>query len=267
MSEIATTVVLTYRDMSTRGERAVGVGPGAKRRGPQVVHLPSWSQLRIATKQRTPAGRGGDFYEIVQHRSGHVSAVMADVAGNGPSAAGPVSELRWVIRQRLARGDAPAAVLTALNESLIQQKTHDRFVTAICLRFDPQIRRVDVASAGHLGPFIKRGGVAEELAMSVGLALGILPAQIYQETTVELESEDALVMVTDGITDRLGTPANPLGQEGLVARLARARSGAEAICGALLGNDAPLGLDATVIVMQLPRRHRRSTPVPARSAG
>src|SRR5689334_13580285 len=119
MSEIATTVVLTYRDMSTRAERAVGViGAGAKRRGPQVVHLPSWSQLRIATKQRAAAGRGGDFYEIVQHRSGHVSAVMADVAGNGPSAAGPVSELRWVIRQRLARGDAPAAVLTALNDSL-----------------------------------------------------------------------------------------------------------------------------------------------------
>ncbi len=239
----------------------------SNRRGPQLVHLPSWSQLRIATKQRTPAGKGGDFYEIIQHRSGHVSAVMADVAGNGPSAAAPVSELRWVIRQRLARGDAPAAVLTALNDSLVHQKAHDRFVTAICLRFDPQSRCADVASAGHLGPFIKRarGGV-EELPIAIGLALGILPAQIYQETAVELDSEDALVLVTDGITDRLGTPANPLGQQGLSERLARARLGAESICGALLGNDAPAALDATVIVLQVPPRHRRSTPV-ARSAG
>jgi len=232
------------------------------------VHLPSWSQLRIATKQRAPAGRGGDFYEIVQHRTGHVSAVMADVAGNGPSAAAPVSALRWVIRQGLARGDAPAAVLAALNESLVHQKTHDRFVTALCLRFDPQARRADIASAGHLGPFIKRarGGV-EELPMGIGLALGILPAQIYQETAVELEAEDALVMVTDGITDRLGTPANPLGQLGLVERLARARLGAESICSALLGNDASPAADATVIVMQVPPRHRRATPISTRSAG
>src|SRR4029079_9666946 len=144
--------------MRTSAERAEGMGP---RRGPQLVHLPSWSQLRIATKQRAPAGRGGDFYEIVQHRSGHVSAVMGDVAGNGPSAAGPVSALRWVIRQGLARGDAPAAVLTALNDSLVAQKAHASFVTALCLRFDPLSHQVAVASAGHLGPFIKRarGGV------------------------------------------------------------------------------------------------------------
>src|SRR3954463_10149520 len=99
--------------MRTRAERTgAEVIPG-RRRGPHFVHLPTWSQLRIATKQRAPAGRGGDFYEIVQHRTGEVSAVMADVAGNGPSAAGPVAALRWVIRQGLARGDAPAALLAA----------------------------------------------------------------------------------------------------------------------------------------------------------
>jgi serine phosphatase RsbU (regulator of sigma subunit) len=254
--------------MRTRAERT---GPGtAERRGPRFVHLPTWSQLRIATKQRAPAGRGGDFYEIVQHRSGDVSAVMADVAGNGPSAAAPVSELRWVIRQGLARGDAPAALLAALNESLVAQKAHERFVTAVCVRFDLLSHRVVVASAGHLGPFVKRarGGV-EELPVAAGLALGILPGQAYQESTMELQAEDALVMVTDGITDRLRTPSNPLGQEGLVARLSQARLGAESICGALLGNDASPAEDATVIVMQIPPRHRRATPVssPNRSAG
>jgi phosphoserine phosphatase RsbU/P len=193
---------------------------------------------------------------------------MADVAGNGPSASGPVAALRWVIRQGLARGDQPAAVLTALNDSLVEQKTHDRFVTAICLRFDPLSHRVVIASAGHLGPFVKRArGAVEELPIAVGLALGILPEQVYQESTIEMQAEDALVMVTDGITDRLGTPTNPLGQEGLVARLTRATLGAESICGALLGNDASPAEDATVIVMQLPPRHRRTTPISNRSAG
>ena len=54
---------------------------------PQLVHLPTWSQLRIATRQHGPLGHGGDFFEIIQHREGQVSVFVADVCGNGPSAA------------------------------------------------------------------------------------------------------------------------------------------------------------------------------------
>ena len=97
--------------------------------------------------------------------------------------------------------------------------------------------------------------------MAVGPALGICRRRSTSETQHDLDSEDALVLVTDGITDPLGTTGNPLGQAGLLAALERARPGAEAICAALLGRDAGSAQDATVIVLQLPRRHRRVTPV------
>jgi len=83
----------------------------------------------------------------------------------------------------------------------------------------------------------------------------------YQETSVELAPQDALVLVTDGITDRLATAADQLGQTALLERLGRARHGSESICSALLGSDARATEDATVLVMQMPRRHRRATPV------
>ena len=44
--------------------------------------------------------------------------------------------------------------------------------------------------------------------------------------------QDALVLVTDGITDRLATAADQLGQRALLERLARARHGSESICSA-----------------------------------
>jgi serine phosphatase RsbU (regulator of sigma subunit) len=97
--------------------------------------------------------------------------------------------------------------------------------------------------------------------MDEGAALGIMPAQSYAETRLDLEPEDALVLVTDGITDPLGTASNPLGQAGLLAELARARPSAESICGALLGTTTSTAHDATVVVLKLPRRHRRVTPV------
>src|SRR5579871_4411186 len=70
------------------------------------IHLPTWSRLNVAAKQSAPAGNGGDFFEVIQQRDGRVTVVMADVCGNGPSAAAPVSSLRWILRQTIARGGA-----------------------------------------------------------------------------------------------------------------------------------------------------------------
>ena len=55
--------------------------------------------------------------------------------------------------------------------------------------------------------------------MAAGAALGIMPDQGYAETTVDLDPQDAIVLVTDGITDPLGTASSPLGQAGLLGEL------------------------------------------------
>jgi serine phosphatase RsbU (regulator of sigma subunit) len=216
----------------------------------------------VATKQRVPTGRGGDFFELIQHRDGRVTTFMADVAGNGPGAAVPVQGLRWILRQKLAAGEGPGALLGALNDSLAQQRLSDeRFVTALCVRIDPVSGMTDIAGAGHLGPFVKRAnGAAEALPIIGGVALGMLSVASYETVSIELGPEDAVVLCTDGITDRMSTPADPLGAAGLLDHLARARPGAESICAALLGPNVPSAHDCTVVVLQLPRRHRRATP-------
>src|SRR2546430_12365338 len=101
--------------------------PPVASRAPQLLHLPTWSRLSIATRQRGPIGHGGDFFEIIQHRDGHVSALLADVCGNGPSAAVPVSRLRWLVRQHLACGEAPSAVLALLNDAIVAGNDPDLF--------------------------------------------------------------------------------------------------------------------------------------------
>jgi serine phosphatase RsbU (regulator of sigma subunit) len=245
------------RDVATVPRRA---RDGGRKETP--LHLPTWSRLNIAAKQSAPDGNSGDFFEVIQQRDGRVTVVVADVCGNGPSAAAPVSSLRWVLRQTIARGEAPGPVLAGLNDWLVAQRIDERFVTAVCVRLDAVTGRAEIASAGHLGPFVKRvAGGAEEVPLAGGLALGIFPAQSYRETFLDLEPEDALVLVTDGITDRLATAGDQLGERALLERLTRARHGAESICGALLGSDARATEDATVLVMQMPRRHRRATPV------
>src|SRR4051794_38407030 len=143
--------------------------PNTRRGRTPLIHLPTWSRLEVATKQRLPTGRGGDFFELIQHRDGRVTTFMADVAGNGPSAAGPVPGLRWVIRQKLAGGEAPGTLLGILNEHMLHHRsTDERFVTALCIRVDPASGTTDIAGAGHLGPFVKRASGAAEMLPIVG---------------------------------------------------------------------------------------------------
>jgi serine phosphatase RsbU (regulator of sigma subunit) len=251
--------------MGHSGQGKLGATSGIARlpaRAAGPIHLPTWSQLQVSAKQTSPDGNSGDFFEVIQLRDGRVTVLLADVSGNGPSAAAPVANLRWVLRQAIARGAAPGAVLAALNDSMVQQPLDDRFATAVCVRVDPITGQAAIASAGHLGPFVRRAaGGAEDLAAPAGLALGILPGQVYAELPVELGPEDTLVLVTDGITDRLASDDDRLGERALLERLGRAGRGAESICGALLGAKPRATEDATVLVLEMPRRHRRATPV------
>lgn len=226
-----------------------------------ILYLPTWSRLRIATKQRTRLGSGGDFFEVFQHREGPVTTVMADVAGNGPRAAVPVADLRWAFRQRLARGETPGQVLGAVNDWLIAQSVTELLVTALCIRVDVTTGVAEIASAGHLGPFIKRkSGVAETLTPAPALPLGILEGEDYTAIRTVLSLQDSLVLATDGVTDRLATSSDPLGELGLVRHLSAVSQSPSDICDALLAIGANHDHDATVVVVQMPARQRKPTP-------
>lgn len=214
--------------------------------------------LRITSGQSAPFGRGGDFFEVTVDASGCVSIVLADVCGNGPAAAAFVPELKEVARAQLAHGRSPGSVLAALNQRLATaERAIDRFATGLALRIDPRSGRVEIASAGHLGPFVKSAcGVVHALSPAGGGALGIWPGQRYAETAVRLSPGDGLILATDGVTDALASADDALGQLGLVERLRRATPGdGKALCATLL-RLAEAGEDATVIVVE-----RTSNPV------
>jgi len=127
----------------------------------------------------------------------------------------------------------------------------DRFATALALRIDPRSGTAELASAGHLGPFLKSaGGTVRAFPLAIGVALGICPAQRYRETAVEIAPGDELILATDGVTDAFARAGDALGQRGLLERLrlVSPRNGV-AMCSMLLRH-ARACHDATVIVVQ-----------------
>ena len=208
--------------------------------------------LRITSGQSAPFGRGGDFYEVAVDGRGCVSIVLTDICGNGPAAAAFVPELRDVVRRQLARGRSPGAVLAALNKCLARaDHATDLFATAVAMRINPRSGKAEIASGGHLGPFLKSArGLVRAFPLAIGAALGICPAQRYPETALELAHGDRLVLATDGVTDALATANDALGALGLVERLRLASPhDGKAICATLLRH-ARASEDATVLVVE-----------------
>ena len=218
----------------------------------------------IATRQHGPARpRRRLLRDHPAPRRSRLGRCVADVCGNGPSAAVPVSRLRWLLRQHLARGEAPGAVLALLNDAIVAGNEPDLFVTAVCVRIDPLSGAVTVASAGHLGPFIKRAcGDAQELVTATGRRAGD-----HARPDLRRDARRAGF----GGRDRAGHRRHhrSAGHRVEPARSGRpaGRAGARAsvrrvdLRGAAAARPTPIDHDATVVVLQLPRRHRRITPV------
>jgi serine phosphatase RsbU (regulator of sigma subunit) len=225
--------------------------------GGRAIDLPLGSDLRVSSKQSARFGAGGDFFEVFEHASGQVSIVLADVCGNGAAAAKIAARIRPFLHHSLARGESPGRVLAALNEGLVHEGLVeglvDRFIAAVAVRVDVQTGVAEIACAGHLGPFVRRASGAVQLVdRAMGVPLGLLPGERYEEIGLRLGPEDALVLVTDGITDPLSTDGDPLGESALAGLLERAPSFTLGMCEALLLDGLPTRDDATVLVLQLP---------------
>lgn len=134
---------------------------------------------------------GGDFFHIETTAEGGLLVVIGDVAGKGLQAAMNVSMLVGALR----RGDElrPAKILEALNRVLVGSGS---FTTCEAALFLPDGELV-VASAGHLPPYLN----SQEVALSGGLPLGVIPNASYDEARLYLHPGDRVLFLSDGVVE------------------------------------------------------------------
>jgi serine phosphatase RsbU (regulator of sigma subunit) len=167
---------------------------------------------------------GGDFYDMFSTGPNAWDVVLGDVSGVGPEAAALTGLARYTIRA-VARDGSPAAVLRALNDALNNQRTGDRFCTAVYLRLVPSRDGVDVtlASGGHPPALILRDdGRIEAVDAEAGMLLGLFPETGVVDQQLRLDPGDAIVLYTDGVIEaRDPSTGEQYGQERVEELLAR----------------------------------------------
>ena len=156
---------------------------------------------------------GGDWYDIIPLAAGRVGLVIGDVEGRGPRAAATMGQLRAALRAYAQDEQAPADILRKLDEWVRSTAPagiggDPPTVSCIYMIYDAWSRELTFANAGHAAPLMATGGKVKPLEVQYkGVLLGVRGRGIrglptYKEQTVKLPPGAALVLYTDGLTDR-----------------------------------------------------------------
>ncbi|WP_010585671.1 SpoIIE family protein phosphatase [Schlesneria paludicola] len=180
----------------------------------QLSFLPSSSPIvpgyEFADFYAAALSIGGDYYDYIRFPDGRVAVVIGDVSGKGVPAALLMARLHAACRYHLFSVQHAEQALNSLNLEMANSDLGYRFITLSIAILDPVRHQVQLASAGHLPPVVRRKGKQCDFVgiRESGMPLGVMADQHYGSMIIPLEPNDAILFYTDGITEAL----NPLNQ-------------------------------------------------------
>ncbi|HEY5196862.1 MAG TPA: GAF domain-containing SpoIIE family protein phosphatase [Solirubrobacteraceae bacterium] len=165
--------------------------------------LPAIPGLELAARYEA-AGEsvGGDFYDVFQIGRGDWGVILGDVCGRGPEAAAVTALTRHTLRTAAMIESSPARVIGILNDALLQSRG-ERFVTAVFARLTRHDGgyRMRLCAAGHPPVLLAHASGTIDAIEPRTCLLGVYSDIEPVELTVDLESDDVLLLYTDGLIE------------------------------------------------------------------
>jgi serine phosphatase RsbU (regulator of sigma subunit) len=130
------------------------------------------------------------------------------VAGHGAAAAGTGAMLRAAWLGATQGGLPMESIPLLLHRLLTQQADHDAgaLVTACLVEIDPGATELRVIRAGHESPLLITPETITRLNAQHGPALGLGQSLSWPLQRVPVPADAALMLFTDGLTERRPTP-------------------------------------------------------------
>ncbi len=159
---------------------------------------------------------GGDFYDWHEPESGILTLTLGDVMGKGMPAALLMATMRSTLRA-LSQQNPPAKTMDLAGRALeIDLDRSGSFMTGFHGRLEVGNRTLTYVDAGHGHAFVRRAsGAVEQLPPPRGFPLGLAFGEGYNQGSITLETNDVLVIYSDGLVD--ARPDLALDQRGLAS--------------------------------------------------
>ena len=190
--------------------------------------LPRLKSLDVLGVCRPAQEVSGDFFDYLELSPTRLALAFGDVSGKGISAALVMASMHSIVRTQLSlltgsNGElalSTAELVARANQQLYAGTAADKFLTLFFGCYDEQESALVYSNAGHLPPFLIRGGEVRLLDVS-GLVAGAFPDAQYESSKIELEAGDLFVAYTDGVTEPENAYEEEFGEQRLIEALLR----------------------------------------------
>jgi sigma-B regulation protein RsbU (phosphoserine phosphatase) len=145
---------------------------------------------------------GGDLYDFIPLPDDNVGLVIADVSGKGVPASLIMASVRAALRAQVDNVYYLYEVVRRVNLMLFRDTKDQESVTLFYGVLDARIRRLTYTNAGHHPGLLLRDGKLTELSTD-NMVLGVNPEEQYKQGIVQLQSNDLLLLYTDGLADAI----------------------------------------------------------------
>jgi sigma-B regulation protein RsbU (phosphoserine phosphatase) len=198
--------------------------------------VPELANAEMAVRFLPARTIGGDLYDFVDYGPDRSAIVLGDVSGKAAPAALFAALVSGIMRSAAVQRPEPAQMLANLNDALQERKLESQYVTMLFAVWNDEQRTLQVANSGAVQPIFCRGGESVTVRAE-GFPLGLFPNVTYEEFNVATQPGDAIVFVSDGISDAENAAGEMYGQDQLAGVLCSHRDqSAQEIADAILAD-------------------------------
>jgi phosphoserine phosphatase RsbU/P len=218
--------------------------------------LPNLPDVAVAGSTLSCHSVGGDCFDVIELGNGRHGFFVGDVSGKGISAALLATLLQGVFFTTAAMDIALPGIFSRVNQYLCERSGEDRYATVFYGILDKS-GRFEYVNAGHVPPLLRRQSGDLEGLGSANFPVGMFAEAEYQSARVNLNTNDFLVIYTDGVSEA-SNPRSDLFEESRLRKIVQEYAGdsVEGLGDAIregmrqFTEGAPQSDDITILVIQ-----------------
>ena len=143
---------------------------------------------------------GGDLLDYLNISENKIGISIGDVAGKGLSAALLMAKLQSTIRAIVPDYKSLKELGKKLNNIFCRDSLPRLFASLIYIELETNSGHIKLLNAGHLPPIIIHNAMLEKLK-STSPALGIMNEADFIEQSLKLQTNEFLIIYSDGLTE------------------------------------------------------------------
>jgi len=189
---------------------------------PKVPELGEGSHVWAYSEPATSVG--GDLYDVIPMPDASWLVYIADVAGKGLPAALIMAALSAKIRSIAPLHQEVDKLLANINKEMYALMSDEGFfATMVLSKYWPDSGKIQIARAGHPYPLWVINHGLRELPRLDGLPIGVEVGTEYEKTEFVLSPAEALLFITDGVSEAENEKSELFGDDRLTGYLKEAK--------------------------------------------